>query len=186
MIWRLGSLLYSILLAMFMCQWIPAACLPGFGSPPPVLMSNRIWRGVLASSEAEVVEDLELSSPEAARPVALLAGLRGRAEVRDRGLDGARVGVGYGLENLARAGQLRLDIPACAGADVALHATDPCVRRVIVGDGLRVHHGVAELAAEGRGIGELIGAIAADGAEHDEDHHEADEEDEAAAVYRVG
>src|SRR6266511_3234888 len=49
--WRLASLRYSILLAIFMCQWIPAVAWPLSGSPPPVLMSRRTWRGVLASSE---------------------------------------------------------------------------------------------------------------------------------------
>src|SRR6266542_2646262 len=49
--WRLASLRYSTLLAIFMCQWIPAVAWPLSGSPPPVLMSRRTWRGVLASSE---------------------------------------------------------------------------------------------------------------------------------------
>src|SRR6266496_6620748 len=44
-VWRLASLRYSILLAMFMCQWIPAIAMPLSGSPPPVVMSKRTWRG---------------------------------------------------------------------------------------------------------------------------------------------
>ena len=67
---------------------------------------------------------------------------------------------------------------------MALHATNPGVRRVIVRHVLRLHHGMAEFAAEARRVRELIGAIAANRAQQDEDEDKADEEHKASSMFR--
>ncbi len=96
-----------------------------------------------------VVRDhLEPVADELRRPVALLAGLAGRAQVVDRRGNRPRVEVERHRHDLPRARQLGLDEPVGAGADVALDALDPGVRRALVGRVLGLHHGVAGRAAE--------------------------------------
>ena len=66
------------------------------------------------------------------RPVAVFARFPGRAQVMDRRGDRTRIGVLDRLENLAHAGKLRAHVPVHPGTDMALHAFDTRVRRLLV------------------------------------------------------
>src|SRR5205814_2026225 len=76
-------------------------------------------------------------------------------------------------------------VPVCAGAHVALDALDARVRARKVGRELRVHHGVARLAAELYGLCVLVRAVAAEGAGEEEDEEGGEEAEEVAPASRV-
>ncbi len=170
---------------MFMCQWMPSPACPSLGSPPPVLISMRMHARRVLLIVAVMSEGLELRPPEFLRPVALLAGLLRRAKVLHRRGDGPGIGAQGGVVNLAHARELGLHVPAGARSDVAFDASHTRVRRGLIGGELRVHDGMAQLAAEIHRIGELVGLVAADGAHQREDHHEAEHKGDGAALRRV-
>ena len=63
-------------------------------------------------------------------------------------------------KDLAHAGELAAHEPGSAGTDVAFDALHARVRRFLVGGVLRLHHGVAGLAAERHRIHVIDGAVA--------------------------
>ena len=135
-------------------------------------------------AEEVVVGAFEVAD-EFLRPMALLAGFLRRAQVFDRRGDRARVFVkGRGVK-LVGAGNLGFDEPRRSGADVTLRAGNAGVRAVLVSDQFRLHHRVAGLAAELDRSGEMIGVVAAHGAEQQENQAPADEEAEHTAVARA-
>ena len=116
--------------------------------------------------------DQELVAGELLGPVALLAGLAGRAELVDGARDGPGIGPEGHREDLAHPGELRLHEPPGPGSDVALHAAHPRMRRVHEGGVLGGHDRVAGEAAELRGVQvlhALVGGRAHDGHVQDRD-----------------
>ena len=109
-------------------------------------------------------------------PMALLARLPRRAQVLDRGRDGPGIRIDHDRDHLAQPGDLRLDEPLGAFPDVAVHAAHPRVGRGEVGGILRLHHGVAECAAE------LDGLAVEEGVVRDEGHEDRDEESSQGEV----
>ena len=119
-------------------MWTPAATWawmplmgPGGGLPAAhVKEDDGLLLGVglvvgVARGDAQPV------AGELGRPVTLLAGLPGRAEVVDGDRDGALVEVEGDRDELPGAGELRLHEPARPLADVAPRAGDARVRRAL-------------------------------------------------------
>src|SRR6266567_960812 len=141
------------------------------------------WSALLVVSE--MVDDLELGSPEFAGPVTLFASFRSRTKILDWASNRTWEGSERGLEYLANAAHLGTDIPSGSGADVAIDATYAGVRRSLMRGVFGMHDDVAELSAELGGVSEFVGSIAADGAGDHEDHDEGQEESEGAALRRI-
>src|SRR4030095_2561292 len=74
--------------------------------------------------------------------------------------DGAFVFVEQDGIDLVKPAYFRADKACRAGSDVAIGATDASVRRVLIRDVLRLHHGVARFAAELHRLREVISAVA--------------------------
>ena len=103
-----------------------------------------------------VVRELEqLGAEELLRPMALLAGFPGRAQVLDGRGDRSLIVVGDHGQNLARTGELGTNVPAGALTHVAGDARHARVCRVLIGRELRLHRDVANLAAEVHGFREM-------------------------------
>ncbi len=134
---------------------------------------------------AEVFELAQLVAVELLRPVAVRARLARGAHVVDGAFDGPRVCAEGDVIELPHAVELRAHVPLRPRPDVAVNAADVRVRGDAEGVELRLHHGVAGLAAELHRLGVLVGAVAAEGAHEDEDEDEADEAEEVAAASRV-
>ena len=133
--------------------------------------------------EIMLIDALEIAD-EFLRPVALLAGFLGGAQVLDRRLDWARKFVERDRVHLVGAADLRFHIPGRAGPNVTFCASHPRVRRVLVGRQLRAHDGVARLAAELHRLGYLISPITAESAQKQESNASSDEKDQNPAVAR--
>ena len=114
-------------------------------------------------------DDLEAILGELLRPMAGLAGFARGAQVAHGRGNGPRVVVQDDGENLAQAGELALNEPGGAGADVAGHAVHPRVGRALVSRVFGLHHGVAGLAAKGDSIHVGDGAVAELAADDDVD-----------------
>ncbi len=99
-----------------------------------------------------------LRSPVLVLPVATLAGAIGGGDVLLGRVDRAREGVHDDLLELPQAGHFGVDEALESGADMALDAEDVGVTGVLVGDVLRDHRHVAELAAEGDRFHIVVGA----------------------------
>ncbi len=129
----------------------------------------------------EVGEDLEAVAHELVRPVALLAGLAGRAQVVHGNRDRPRVEVeGHGDE-LPRPGELRLDEPVRPLSDVALHALHPRVGRALVGRELGLHDRVAGGPAELGRLHHLDALVGADPEDEGVDAGGGDEDERGLA-----
>src|ERR1019366_5211853 len=98
---------------------------------------------------------LKLRAPELLRPVALLAGVRGWAQVMHRGGNGPRIRAHRRVINLASAGEFGLHIPTRARSHMAFHAAYAGVGRLLISGKFRTHDGVAKLPAELHRVGEL-------------------------------
>ena len=133
----------------------------------------------------EVEPLAQLRAVELARPVALLARLRGRPQMLDRRRDRPRIGTGHHRHHLPHAGDLRLDEPARPLADVALGAAHPGMGGERVGGRLRLHHLVARLGAEGDRVGEPVAVVAGHRHPHPQQGDKATEIGGAAALARV-
>ena len=182
---RLSSVaMYSISLATFMCQWMPCA-VPSRSLPPPTCTCSVVTDSVFFSSSAYSAMRDDLVAVELLRPVALLAGVARRPQVLHRRRNRPRVGVERDGEQLPRARELRSREPRRAGADVALHAGDARVRAVLVRGELRLHHLVADLAAELDRVHVLDAAIGRERHDDDVGHVSAKMSTARAALVRV-
>ncbi len=148
---------------------------------PPTRSSSTVLSSELTSSSLYLVEHLELVADELLRPVALLAGLARRAQVVDRRRDRRRIEVEGDRDQLPGAGELGLDEPAGARADVAVDAAHAGVGAALEGGVLGRHHRVAGLAAEGGGVHHLDRLVGGDRHDHDVDDGQGEEEQEAVA-----
>ena len=95
---------------------------------------------------------------------------------------GSGVGVERGVPDLSEPVELGFDEPRGAGADVALDAGDPRVRRILVGGELGLHDGVAGLAAELDGL-HLFDREEGGGAEDDGVERGQDDDDRRDATH---
>src|SRR4030095_3308136 len=76
--------------------------------------------------------------------------------------------------------------PGCSGSDVTFNALYTGVGPILVGHQLRLHDGMAGLAAKGDRLGKMVGVVAADGADQKEKHTCGDEDSHDAAVPGTG
>lgn len=84
--------------------------------------------------------------------MAPLAGVPRRTQVFHGRGDGRRIGFKRHGVHLPQPGKLRTHEPTCPGTNVALHAFDSRVRRILVRTEFRRHHRVARLSAKSRRV----------------------------------
>src|SRR4051794_17700566 len=127
----------------------------------------------------------QLVAVEFFRPMAMRARPFCRWHVVNWRPDRLRIIIEDDAEELAHTCEFRAHISARPGADVAVHATQSCVRRSLKGSELRLHRRVAGLAAEGYGLRVFVGAVAAEDGHEDKDEGETQEDEKLATTSRV-
>src|ERR1051326_285574 len=113
-------------------------------------------------------EDLHLGAEEFLRPVTLLARFLGRAKALNGGVNRLGVLIKKDSIELISSGKFGADIPSSTRADMAINTTDARMRGILVRDKLRVHDGMACLAAELDGVSKFVGLITPEGTHEEE------------------
>ena len=120
-----------------------------------------VVRGVFLISKM-IIFDCFPVTDKSAGPVTLFTRVPGRPEVGDRRWNRSWEAVLDNRQHLSDAGSLGAYIPSGARADMAFHAFDPCVWRVLVGCPFGIHDHVAKVAAKISIFRQMISFVGAD------------------------
>ena len=136
------------------------------GPVPPILSRSTVVSGVFFSSSEYLRFTTSLSPVNTCGQWHCSQVSRAGRSCSHRRGNRPVIGVERDRINLAQARKFRLREPARAGPDMALHARDALVRRVLVGGEFRLHHGVAGLPAKADRVHVLDALIRSDAEYH--------------------